>query len=75
MPPRSVRFGVRSRKLIKFSLASHWMGVEWVTKNAFAVVNTHQPALGPLHTYSHDESTVLYISVLKFCMKKFVFFS
>jgi hypothetical protein len=33
MAPRSARFGVRSRKLSK--------------KIAFAVVSTHQPALGP----------------------------
>jgi hypothetical protein len=56
MAPRSVRFGVQSRKL---------SNVGWVTKNllsrahpcfehvkplvpaAFAVVSTHQPALGP----------------------------
>jgi hypothetical protein len=61
MALRSVRFGVRSRKL---SNVVHVIG--WVTKNllsrapprfgrhvkplvpaAFAVVSTHQPALGP----------------------------
>jgi hypothetical protein len=61
MATRSVRFGMRSRKLSK-----RWSVIEWLTKNllsrappcfgrhvkslvpaAFAVVSTHQPVLGP----------------------------
>jgi hypothetical protein len=60
MVPRSVRFGVRSRKLS--NIVSHWMGdqklisrappyfgrhVKRLVPAAFAVISTHQPALGP----------------------------
>jgi hypothetical protein len=61
MVPRSVRFGMRSRKLSK-----RWSVIGWVTEfllsrapscfgryvkplvpAVFAIVSTHQPALGP----------------------------
>jgi hypothetical protein len=55
MAPRSVRFGVRSRRLNnvdqswmsdqKFIISSFY--VLWKVPAVFTVVSTHQPALGP----------------------------
>jgi hypothetical protein len=52
MALRSVRFGLRSRKLV--TLVGHWMGDQKCFEGTLSrwsrlhlLVSTHQPALGP----------------------------